>query len=76
MKFEDYYKEFCQVFGHPLWHMPMMFIGLFLMIEVMHIREHYNMENGDAHGYCGQTVPAAILISLYIKFFTPIDKYK
>ena len=54
MKFEDYYKEFCEVFGHPLWHMPMMLIGLFLMIEVMHINEHYNMETGDAQGYCGQ----------------------
>ena len=54
MKFEDYYKEFCEVFGHPLWHMPMMLIGLFLMIEVMHINEHYNMETGDAHGYCGR----------------------
>ena len=54
MKFEDYYKEFCEVFGHPLWHMPMMIIGVFLMIEVMHINEHYNMKTGDAHGYCGQ----------------------
>ena len=51
MKFEDYYKEFCEVFGHPLWDMPMMIIGVFLMIEVMHINEHYNMETGDAHGY-------------------------
>ena len=44
MKFEDYYKEFCEVFGHPLWHMPMMLIGLFLMIEVMHTRYHADSE--------------------------------
>ena len=54
MKFEDYYKEFCEVFGHPLWMMPMMMIGMFFMIEVMHINEHRNMETGDAHGYCGR----------------------
>ena len=53
MKFEDYYKEFCEVFGHPLWMLPMMMIGLFFMIEVLHFREHKNIE-GDAHGYCGQ----------------------
>ena len=53
MKFEDYYKEFCEVFGHPLWMMPMMMIGLFLMIEVMHT--HYHMQaDKDAHGFCGQ----------------------
>ena len=34
--------------------MPMMIIGVFLMIEVMHINEHLDMESGDAHGYCGQ----------------------
>ena len=54
MKFEDYYKEFCEVFGHPLWMIPMMSIGLFIMIEGMHLNEHRNMETGDAHGYCGQ----------------------
>tara|TARA_R100000008_G_scaffold75815_1_gene55261 strand:+ start:323 stop:559 length:237 start_codon:yes stop_codon:yes gene_type:complete len=53
MKFEDYYREFCDVFGHPLWMMPMMLIGIFFMIEVLHINEHHNMK-GDAHGYCGQ----------------------
>ena len=53
MKFEDYYKEFCEVFGHPLWHMPMMFIGLFFMIEVMHTRYHADGEH-DAHGFCGR----------------------
>ena len=54
MKFEDYYKEFCEVFGHPLWMIPMMSIGLFLMIEGMHLNEHRNMVTGDAHGYCGR----------------------
>ena len=51
--FRQYYEEFCEVFGHPLWMMPMMLISLFFMIEVLHLREHKNIE-GDAHGYCGQ----------------------
>ena len=51
--FRKYYEEFCEVFGHPLWMLPMMLIGIFLFIEVLHINEHHNME-GDAHGYCGQ----------------------
>jgi hypothetical protein len=54
MKFEDYYKEFCETFGHPLFMLPMMCLGFFLMIEIMHINEHTNMETGDAHGYCGR----------------------
>jgi len=53
MKFEDYYKEFCEVFGHPLWHMPMMLIGFFIMIEVMHTSYHADSEK-DAHGFCGR----------------------
>ena len=53
MKFEDYYKEFCEVFGHPLWMLQMMMIGMFFMIEVMHTRYHADM-NSDAHGFCGQ----------------------
>ena len=53
MKFEDYYKEFCEVFGHPLWMMPMMFIGMFFMIEVLHLNYHADGER-DAHGFCGQ----------------------
>ena len=53
MKFEDYYKEFCEVFGHPLWMMPMFFISFFLMIEVMHLNYHADGER-DAHGFCGQ----------------------
>ena len=53
MKFEDYYKDFCEVFGHPLWMMPMMLIGIFFFIEVIHTNEHMNVM-GDAHGYCGQ----------------------
>ena len=53
MKFEDYYKEFCEVFGHPLWMLPMMMIGFFFMVEVMHT--HYHMQaDKDAHGFCGQ----------------------
>ena len=53
MKFEDYYKEFCEVFGHPLWMLPMMLIGLFLMIEVMHTSYHMDGEK-DAHGFCSR----------------------
>ena len=53
MKFEDYYKEFCEVFGHPLWMLPMFGITFFLMIEVM--LTHYHMQaDKDAHGFCGQ----------------------
>ena len=55
MKFEDYYKEFCEVFGHPLWIMPMMMIGMAVMIETLHLSEHYNtMGDSDADAYCGQ----------------------
>ncbi len=53
MKFEDYYKEFCEVFGHPLWMLPMFCITFFLMVEVLHTHYHQSAE-GDAHGYCGQ----------------------
>tara|TARA_B100000029_G_scaffold124510_1_gene117956 strand:+ start:562 stop:771 length:210 start_codon:yes stop_codon:yes gene_type:complete len=53
MKFEDYYKEFCEVFGHPLWMLPMMLIIFLGGIEVMHTHYHMSAE-GDAHGYCGQ----------------------
>ena len=53
MKFEDYYKEFCEVFGHPLWMLPMFGITFFLMVEVMHT--HYHMQaDKDAHCFCGQ----------------------
>ena len=53
MKFEDYYKDFCDTLGHPLFMLPVMMIGMFLFIEVIHTNEHHNM-NGDAHGYCGR----------------------
>ena len=53
MKFEDYYKEFCEVFGHPLWMMPMMLIGIFFMIEVMHTSYHADGKR-DGLGFCGQ----------------------
>ena len=53
MKFEDYYKEFCEVFGHPLWMLPMMMIGFFFMVEVMHLSYHNN-DMKDAHGFCGR----------------------
>ena len=53
MKFEDYYKDFCNTLGHPLWMLPMMCIGMFLMIEVMHTNYHMDAEK-DAHGFCGQ----------------------
>ena len=53
MKFEDYYKDFCDTLGHPQWMLPMMCIGFFLMIEVMHT--HYHMQaDKDAHGFCMQ----------------------
>ena len=53
MKFEDYYKDFCNTLGHPLWMLPMMCIGMFLMIEVMHTNYHMDAEK-DAHGFCMQ----------------------
>jgi len=53
MKFEDYYKEFCEVFGHPLWILPMFAVGIAVMIETLHLSYHYN-EMGDADGYCGR----------------------
>jgi hypothetical protein len=49
--FREYYEEFCEVFGHPLWHMPMMCIGFFLFVEVMHTSFHVGAEN-DAHNFC------------------------
>ena len=52
MKFEDYYKEFCEVFGHPLWMLPMFGICFFVFIETMHLSYHMN-DMKDAHGYCG-----------------------
>ena len=53
MKFEDYYKDFCDTLGHPLWMLPMMGIGFFLMIEVLHTKYHMDAEK-DAHGFCMQ----------------------
>jgi len=53
MKFEDYYKEFCEVFGHPLWIMPMMMVGIAVFIETSHLSYHYNTM-GDANSYCSQ----------------------
>ena len=53
MKFEDYYKEFCEVFGHPLWCLPMFGICFFLMVEVLHTNNHADA-NSDAHGFCGR----------------------
>jgi len=51
--FRQYYEEFCEVFGHPLWMMPMMLIGLLLMIELLHTNYHMDAEK-DAHGFCMQ----------------------
>tara|TARA_B100001250_G_scaffold184677_1_gene158844 strand:- start:1084 stop:1293 length:210 start_codon:yes stop_codon:yes gene_type:complete len=51
--FRKYYEEFCEVFGHPLWMLPMMCIGMFLMIEVLHVNYHAD-GNKDAHGFCGR----------------------
>ena len=51
MKFEDYYKEFCEVFGHPLWHMPMMLMFTFVLIQTLHTLTHWRMEI-DADAYC------------------------
>ena len=42
-----------EVIGHPLWMMPMLLIGLFFMIEVLHTSYHADGEN-DAHGFCGR----------------------
>ena len=53
MKFEDYYKDFCDTLGHPLWMLPMMFIGMLLFIEVLHTKYHMDADS-DAHGFCMQ----------------------
>ena len=53
MKFEDYYKDFCEVLGHPMWMLPMMCIGFLLMVEVLHTSYHMDSEK-DAHGFCSQ----------------------
>ena len=53
MKFEDYYKDFCNTLGHPLWMLPMMCIGIFLMIEVLHTKYQLDAD-ADAHGFCMQ----------------------
>ena len=53
MKFEDYYKEYCEVLGHPLWMLPMFGICFFIFVETMHMSYHMN-EMKDAHGYCSQ----------------------
>ena len=51
--FRQYYEEFCEVLGHPLWILPMFAIGFFVMVETMHTSYHNN-DMTDAHGYCGQ----------------------
>ena len=51
--FRQYYEEFCEVFGHPLWILPMFGIAFFVMVETMHTSYHMN-EMQDAHGYCMQ----------------------
>ena len=51
--FRKYYEEFCEVFGHPLWHLPMMMIIFFVGIEVMHTSYHMDGEQ-DAHGFCSR----------------------
>ena len=53
MKFEDYYKDFCNTLGHPLWMLPMFGIAFFLMVEVMHTNYHMSADK-DAHGFCMQ----------------------
>ena len=53
MKFEDYYKDFCDTLGHPLWMLPVMMIGMFLKIEVMHTNYHMSADKV-AHGFCMQ----------------------
>ena len=53
MKFEDYYKDFCETLGHPLWMLPVMMIGMFLFIEVLLTKYHMDAD-ADAHGFCGQ----------------------
>ena len=47
------YDEFVEVFGHPLWVLPMCGIVMFVFIETIHLRQHV-VQEGDAHGYCGQ----------------------
>ena len=47
------YDEFVEVFGHPLWIMPMFLMCFFVFVETVHLRQHV-VQEGDAHGYCGQ----------------------
>ena len=51
--FRQYYEEFCEVFGHPLWMLPMFGIVFFIFVETLHTSYHMN-EMKDAHGYCSQ----------------------
>ena len=53
MKRDDYYREFCEVIGHPLWILPMFIIGMAVFIETAHLSYHHN-EMADADGYCGR----------------------
>ena len=42
-----------EIVGHPLWMLPMMLIGIFFFIEVLHTKYHVDAD-ADAHGFCGQ----------------------
>ena len=46
-------KKTGEVAGHPLWMLPVMMIGMFLFIEVLHTKYHIDAEK-DAHGFCMQ----------------------
>ena len=71
--FRKYYEEFCEVFGHPLWMMPMMIIGLFFMIELMHTK--YHIEAGitvTAVTLAAITLPVAIVTDAELPDISPL----
>ncbi len=47
------YDEFLEVFGHPLWILPMFMVGMAVFIETAHLSYHHNTM-GDADGYCNR----------------------
>jgi len=41
------------IVGHPLWMVPMILFICLGFIEILHTKEHNNMD-GDSHAYCRQ----------------------
>jgi len=42
-----------EVIGHPLWMLPVIFIGLLVLIEGLHTSAHLHQKI-DVHGVCKQ----------------------